>query len=291
MKSISNLNELRELADEKGIVSTPDVNDRMAVVITRLAGDTLEMGEDESLILAMGVEGVLDSMRLLQLYDQSIPIQATQASVSHFDPFGDLESRGYLQNHCHQKDTARLKMLEHLSFSIGLKSTQAFLASCSHMGYPEYLNVHKGLFQPLYPWAGLDRLNNAPSLTISKGAPGASGSVVFAQAQEIAMTISYALRGIEDPDLVRSRVGTILGNLAFAHPFLDGNGRAMLTFHSELCFRAGFAVMWNAVPADKYLKALSTEINRPGKQYMDDFLKPFIRDVSNRSECISVMIR
>ncbi len=36
-----------------------------------------------------------------------------------------------------------------------------------------------------------------------------------------------------------------MGQLAFAHPFLNGNGRTILLTFMELSFRAGFSVDWS----------------------------------------------
>lgn len=75
-----------------------------------------------------------------------------------------------------------------------------------------------------------------------------------------------------------------MGQLAFAHPFLDGNGRAILLIFMELSFRAGFSIDWSKTNKDNYLRALSNEIREPGIGHLDNYLQPFIVDIASRNE-------
>jgi hypothetical protein len=45
---------------------------------------------------------------------------------------------------------------------------------------------------------------------------------------------------------MKARSGEIMGYLAYGHPFLDGNGRTIMTAHSALAQRAGFSIDWTA---------------------------------------------
>jgi cell filamentation protein len=60
--------------------------------------------------------------------------------------------------------------------------------------------------------------------------------------------------------------GEIMGYVAFGHPFLDGNGRTILTTHVVLCDRASISVE----------AALTLESNHPGDGYLDEYLRPLI---------------
>jgi len=71
--------------------------------------------------------------------------------------------------------------------------------------------------------------------------------------------------------------GQVFGELAYAHPFLDGNGRTILLVHMELCARAGFHLAWEATTRDAFLNALTEELGRPGDA-LDDYLQPFRRE-------------
>lgn len=74
------------------------------------------------------------------------------------------------------------------------------------------------------------------------------------------------------------------GQLAFAHPFLDGNGRTILLVFMELSFRAGFAIDWSKTQKDLYLRALSDEIREPSTGHLDRYLQPFVVEISSREE-------
>jgi cell filamentation protein len=69
-----------------------------------------------------------------------------------------------------------------------------------------------------------------------------------------------------------------MGYLAYAHPFLDGNGRTIMTVHSVLAQRAGFSIDWSATKKDAYLDALTREIENPSKGHLDTYLKSLMRD-------------
>jgi cell filamentation protein, protein adenylyltransferase len=70
--------------------------------------------------------------------------------------------------------------------------------------------------------------------------------------------------------------GTVMGHLAFGHPFLDGNGRTIMVIHCVLAHRAGISIDWASTDKSKYLAALSREVNDPDKGHLDAYLKPFI---------------
>ena len=186
-----------------------------------------------------------------------------------FDPFGDYETQGYLRNIDKEKDLAIVKRLEHTSFLTGIEAAFAALAKRSELGYSDVLQTHKTLFDAVYPWAGQDRTHTASLLTIKKG------SVVFANPTEIRPAIEYALRLGQDKHAMIERPGEVMGYLAFGHPFLDGNGRAIMTVHSVLAQRAGFGIDWSATNKIDYINALTSELERPGKGILDGYLRPF----------------
>jgi cell filamentation protein len=77
---------------------------------------------------------------------------------------------------------------------------------------------------------------------------------------------------------MKVRPGEIMGYLAYGHPFLDGNGRTIMTVHSVLAQRAGFSIDWSATNKGAYLDALTKEIENPPKGHLDAYLKPLMRD-------------
>jgi cell filamentation protein len=189
-----------------------------------------------------------------------------------FDPFGDFATEGYLRNFEKEKDLAIVKRAENASFTTGLDEAFASLAKADALSYNDVLTTHGILFGAIYPWAGQDRNQTAPKLTIKKG------PVIFANAPEIRAAVEFALRKGQDKDYMKAKPGEIMGYLAFGHPFLDGNGRTIMTVHSVLAQRAGFSIDWAATEKDAYLDALTKEIENPPKGHLDTYLKPLMRD-------------
>jgi cell filamentation protein len=105
-----------------------------------------------------------------------------------FDPFGDFATEGYLRNFEKEKDLAIVKRAENASFTTGLDEAFASLAKANTLSYDEVLTTHGILFGAIYPWAGQDRTQTAPKLTIKKG------PVIFANAPEIHAAVEFALR-------------------------------------------------------------------------------------------------
>jgi cell filamentation protein len=189
-----------------------------------------------------------------------------------FDPFGDFATEGYLRNLEKEHDLAIVKRAENASFTTGLDEAFATLAKSKVLTYDDVLQTHAILFGAVYPWAGQDRTMTAPDLTIKKG------TVIFANAPDIRAAVEFALHKGQDKDYMKTKPGEIMGYLAYGHPFLDGNGRCIMTVHSVLAQRAGFSIDWSATTKEAYLDALTKEIENPPKGTLDAYLKPFMRD-------------
>ncbi|MBN9219003.1 MAG: Fic family protein [Mesorhizobium sp.] len=188
-----------------------------------------------------------------------------------FDPFGDFETRGYLRNFEKEKDPEIVRRLQHTAFTLGLDAAFKYLAGRKWLEYGDVLKAHQILFEAFYPWAGQDRLKTAPGLIVKKG------DVIFAAPTEIRLAIDFALLNGQDKAFMTARPGEVMGYLAFGHPFLDGNGRVIMTVHAIMAQRAGFSFDWSKTSKDDYLAALSQEIETPGKGILDGYLKPFVR--------------
>ena len=189
-----------------------------------------------------------------------------------FDPFGDFATAGYLRNVEGEKDLDIVKRLEHASFTTGLDAAFAALRKSGQLSYLDLLETHRILFDAVFPWAGQDRVTTAPSLSVRKGA------VIFSNPSEIRSAVEFALRKGQEENYLRAHPGEVMGYLAFGHPFLDGNGRAMVTLFSMMAQRAGFCIDWSATDKDAYLAALTREIEAPSQGHLDDYLKTFMRD-------------
>jgi cell filamentation protein len=187
-----------------------------------------------------------------------------------FDPFGDFETRGYLRNFEKESDLAIVKRLEHVSFLTAIDDAFSALAKREVLNYEDVLQTHKTLFDAVYPWAGQDRTQTAPLLTIRKG------PVIFANPPDIRRAVEFGLGLGQDKEAMIARPGEVMGYLAFGHPFLDGNGRSIMTVHSIMAQRAGFSIDWSATNKTTYLNALTGELEHPGNGMLDNYLKPFM---------------
>ena len=73
-------------------------------------------------------------------------------------------------------------------------------------------------------------MRNAADIAITK----AGYTDLFAHPLHIPQVLGWALSKGADQDFMRERPGSIMGALAHAHPFLDGNGRTIMVVHHEL---------------------------------------------------------
>lgn len=191
-----------------------------------------------------------------------------------FDPFGDFETQGYLRNLTKEKDLEIVRHLEHASFMTGIDAALEHLTKSERLSYPDLLETHRILFEAVYPWAGKDRQTTAPDLAISRG------SILFAHPEDIQRAANYALTRGQDKEFMKAKPGEVMGYLAYAHPFLDGNGRAIMVVYAILSRRAGFSIDWATTDKADYLFALTKELNDPGKGHLDAYLEPFMRDAA-----------
>ncbi|MDQ0654849.1 Fic/DOC family protein [Pseudomonas cedrina] len=201
-----------------------------------------------------------------------------------FDPFGDFETAGYLQNALQLKDPVEVKESEHLSFELSMEDALVYLAKKKPIDYACVLKVHEILFSDFYPWAGKARTELVPHLAVFKGSQDDPHHTPFEHPAAIKLCVDYALELASNKKRFRDRPGDVMGQLAFAHPFLDGNGRTILLVFMELCYRSKFAIEWSRTNKDDYLRALSAEIRTPFKGHLNDYLKPFVVEIAHRDE-------
>lgn len=189
-----------------------------------------------------------------------------------FDPFNDFQTAGYLRNVERSKDPERIKTEENFFFEARLEDALAQLRRRrGPLTYRDFLRVHETLFIDFYPWAGRDRRELNVARLVSKGT-----QVQFEVSESCQQAVEWGLRLGNDVERMRDRPGEVMGAFAWGHPFLDGNGRAMLLVHSELCHRAGFAIDWIASNKTNYLAALTHELNKPQDRALDKYFSGLI---------------
>jgi cell filamentation protein len=190
------------------------------------------------------------------------------------DPFGDYETAGYLQNNFQEKNLRLVGHLETAAFEQEIVSTVRFLRKLRTLHYEHITQTHYRLFNSLYPWAGKDRSITAPKIAIAKG----GYDKLFAHPADCRRAAEFALNHGQDRKHLRAHAGEVFGYLAHAHPFLEGNGRTILTVFAEMTRRAGFHIEWEAIDKDQFLAALTRELLEPGKSIMDELVLPYVRD-------------
>lgn len=188
-----------------------------------------------------------------------------QAQV--FDPFDDYSTKGYLRNRFKLKDMEQIKLHEHAHFEANFYDAVEFLSECKEVDYQAFLETHRILFSGLYPWAGQDRMSVCPNKAIRKG------PVEFERPELVELASNYALSMGTNAERIAQSPGEVIGQLSFAHPFLDCNGRTIILVFNELCFRADFSIDWRQSDETQYLSLLTKEINEPGKGHLDQYLK------------------
>ena len=171
-----------------------------------------------------------------------------------------------------------VKIAEHELFRAQLPVALDFLAKRKRIEYSDFLEVHRILFEGLYPWAGKDRAEVLPDSAVKKG------DLYFCHPSDCRLAVTEGLSVAQDKKQMDKRPGFIMGMFAYGHPFLDGNGRTMLLVHAELCFRANMSVNWLLTSKQPYLDALTKEIQAPNDGHLDAYLKPFIEPQIPRGE-------
>ncbi len=162
-----------------------------------------------------------------------------------------------------------IKTLERIAFQDNLGEALVYLLTKNEITYKDILETHKILFETVYPWAGQDRLQTSPTKKISKV------GIEFALPNDIKRATEYGLGRGQEKAFMKEHPGEVMGHLAFGHPFLDGNGRTLLTVHSVLAQKSGFNIAWSQTTKNGYLSALTKELNQPGEGHLDRYLQPF----------------
>jgi cell filamentation protein len=203
------------------------------------------------------------------------------------DPFGDYETAGYLRNVYGVKDLDIVGHLETAVFQQEILGTVRFLRRVPSLRYGHVTETHRQLFHSLYPWAGQDRSTTAPDIAIAKG----GFATLFAHPNVCLRATEHALSLGTDVKYIRAHPGEVFGFLAHAHPFLEGNGRTILTVFAELARRAGFHVKWEEIGKMEFLDTLTDELLQPSKGTMDNLILEHFQEGVLTSEMTARRLR
>lgn len=117
----------------------------------------------------------------------------------------------------------------------------------------EYLcQIHKSLFQDIYPWAGQTR-----QVDISKGSTRfCNVSYLKGEADRLFSNFEahHYFQGMDRGNLVSS-IAELYGSLNMIHPFREGNGRAQRIFFEHIVTNVGFEIYWEQVSQEEWINA------------------------------------
>lgn len=119
-------------------------------------------------------------------------------------------------------------------------------------GVAHIKNIHKYIFQDIYPFAGKIRIED-----ISKG------DTQFCLCQFIESNLDRVLGDLKSEKYLLNygyetfieKMAYYMSELNIIHPFREGNGRAIREFVRQLAFKNGYELNWYKVDSDILLKA------------------------------------
>ena len=128
-----------------------------------------------------------------------------------------------------------------------------FKPSPSILYVPDYLEIHRYIFQDMYTWAGKVR-------TVDLARPG---QMSFARTENIDLCLRSLFDSLCEENFLReldiasfcNRAAYFLGELNAIHPFRDGNGRTQRAFISQLARGDGFAIRWFQISREEMYTA------------------------------------
>lgn len=97
---------------------------RVAVTITALADDSVELDNVEQLLVNLKRKVYSVNLKFYSFRDVTSANKSTfiKSHCMSFDPFGDFDTAGYLQNALQLKEPEEVKRVEHLALKQALKS-------------------------------------------------------------------------------------------------------------------------------------------------------------------------
>jgi len=119
-------------------------------------------------------------------------------------------------------------------------------------------NIHKYIFQDIYPFAGKYRVEDLWK-----------GDTFFCKSEHIHENLKRVLAELKNENYIRNlglrdcaaRLAFYMSELNMIHPFREGNGRAIREFIRVLGLQANYIIDWSRVDAEILLQATITSVN------------------------------
>lgn len=267
---------IEELMKQHNLIYQESDIEIIAHNITELAGDVINHDQITRNIYTLYSKGLLNKEMALNMYFNYYNNKYNNNMIKKriFDPFNNYEDVGYLNNVFHIKNMEIIKTLEHATFLINLPNALNYLSPIKRQDYNCQIisNVHKILFNDFYPWAGQFHNDLFPDLIISKG------HITFAFPDCLKNILNYTFNTYfkQSDAYIRKNIGDIISSLCYAHPFLDGNGRTILTILHVICQNAGFHINWSKSKKDDYLDVLTEDLEHPNNEILNKYLSTLI---------------
>ncbi|MCX8129330.1 MAG: Fic family protein [Clostridia bacterium] len=126
-------------------------------------------------------------------------------------------------------------------------------------GLTHLLNIHKHIFQDLYPFAGKIREED-----ITKG------YTCFCSCKFIVENLNTLLQNLKQEKYLvglnikdfTERSAYYLSELNMIHPFREGNGRAIREYYRCMALKSGYVIEWSLVDKNELLNAFIRSVDK-----------------------------
>lgn len=158
-----------------------------------------------------------------------------------FDPDTN-PATGVFYNKLNISDRATLEQAEYELSAVRLRAMATNPVE-GHFDLTHLQQIHKGIFEDVYDWAGKLR-----TVETSSRAPFAKPEYIETAAAEVFATLrTQHLFQDCTADTFVERAAWLYTELNAIHPFREGNGRANCQFLSQVASQAGYHIDWSKV--------------------------------------------
>lgn len=184
-------------------------------------------------------------------------------NATHLNPYRD--DNGVLYNKLGITDATELREVEYQLTRI--RALELQIEPVPGKFDLEHIEaIHKHLFQDVYEWAGQERDINVSKKSLTE--PGwktvfVDKEAIGQQADVAASAVNrhHGLKGM-DSEAFASAITEVYVQWNAAHPFPEGNGRALNTMLTQLARETGHEIDFRRMPSDFWLDAAEKSLQR-----------------------------
>lgn len=189
--------------------------------------------------------------------------------------------QGTLRNKFGERDAHRLDIRERAASAARAQQLGAGTVSIERTFGIEHLQaIHRHLFQDCYDWAGVIRTARMQKDVETEFARPRRGDIheLLDQVQEHTLKVDWA--SLDRGGFVNN-ISAIVAFANQAHPFRDGNGRAVQWFTRHIAEQTPFQLDFSRLDPDAWNEASAASSPRPERTWIDP--RPLIALVDNAS--------